>query len=86
MKKFNLYWTPCAAHCIDLIFEDIEKRPSVADVIRSGHKITNFIYNHGWLLTEMGKYCGGDIIQLRATRFTTNYITLESLLKKNGLI
>ncbi|RVW92711.1 hypothetical protein CK203_041643 [Vitis vinifera] len=23
MKKYNLYWTPCAAHCIDLIFEDI---------------------------------------------------------------
>ena len=21
MKKYNLYWTPCAAHCIDLIFE-----------------------------------------------------------------
>ena len=29
MKKFNLYWTPCAAHCIELMFEDIEKRPSI---------------------------------------------------------
>ena len=86
MKKFNLYQTACVAYYIDLMFEDIGKRPSVANVIRSGHKITNFIYNHGQLLTEMGKYCGGDIIQMRATRFTTNYITLESLLKKNGLI
>ena len=25
MKKYNLYWTPCAAHCIDLMFEDIAK-------------------------------------------------------------
>ena len=25
MKKYNLYWTPCAAHCIDLMFEDIGK-------------------------------------------------------------
>ncbi|RVW64319.1 hypothetical protein CK203_047000 [Vitis vinifera] len=24
MKKYNLYWTPCAAHCIDLMFEDID--------------------------------------------------------------
>ena len=47
MKKFNLYWTPYAAHCIDLIFEDIGKRPSVIDVINNAHKITNFIYNHG---------------------------------------
>ena len=47
MKKFNLYWTPCVAHCIDLIFEDISKRPNVIDVINNAHKITNFIYNHG---------------------------------------
>ncbi|RVW64943.1 hypothetical protein CK203_041844 [Vitis vinifera] len=64
MKKYNLYWTPCAAHCIDLIFEDIGKRPSVIDVINNARKITNFIYNHGWLLAQMRKYCGGDIVRL----------------------
>ena len=25
MKKCNLYWTPCVAHYIDLMFEDIRK-------------------------------------------------------------
>ena len=25
MKKYNLYWISCAAHCIDLMFEDIGK-------------------------------------------------------------
>ena len=25
MKKYNMYWTPCVAHCIDLMFEDIGK-------------------------------------------------------------
>ena len=30
MKKYNLYWTPCAAQCIDLMFEDIGKSDSVA--------------------------------------------------------
>ena len=62
MKKFNLYWTSCAAHCINLMFEDIEKIPNIADVIRNGRKITNFIYNYGWLLAEMRKYYGGDIV------------------------
>ena len=85
MKKFNLYWTPCAAHCINLMFEDIRKRPSTIEVIRNVCKITNFIYNHCWLLAEMRKYCGGEIVRLGATRFVTNYIILESLLKK-GLI
>ena len=26
MKKFNLYWTPCMTHYIDLMFEDIRKK------------------------------------------------------------
>ena len=33
MKKYNLYWTLCAAHYIDLMFEDTGKKPNVADVI-----------------------------------------------------
>ena len=64
------------------MFEDIEKRPIVVDVVSSAHKITNFIYNHGWLLAEMRKYYGRDIVRPGAIRFATNYIALESLLKK----
>ncbi|KAL6314882.1 hypothetical protein AAG906_029099 [Vitis piasezkii] len=50
------------------MFKDIGKRPSVAEMIRNARKITNFIYNHGWLLVEMRKYCGGEIVRLGATR------------------
>ena len=82
MKKYNLYSTPCAAHCIDLMFEDISKRESVLDLITNARKITNFIYNHGWLLAKMRKVCGEDIVGPRATKFAKNYIVLESLLKK----
>ena len=81
MKKYNLYWTPCVAHCIDLMFEDIGKRESVSDLITNARNITNFIYNHGWLLATMRKVCGGDIVRPRAIRFATNYIALASLLK-----
>ena len=35
MKKYNLYWTPFVAHYIDLMFEDIGKRDSVAQLIRN---------------------------------------------------
>ena len=82
MKKYNLYWTPCAAHYIDLMFEDIGKRDTVAQLIGNGRKITNFIYNHGWLVAKMRKVCGGDIVRPEATRFATNYIALDSLIKK----
>ena len=58
MKKYNLYWTPCAAHCIDLMFEDTGKRESVSNLITNARKITNFIYNHGLLLATIRKVCG----------------------------
>ncbi|GJT77109.1 uncharacterized protein Tco_1043834 [Tanacetum coccineum] len=35
VKRPNLYWTPCAAHCIDLMLEDIGKIPKV-DLVRAG--------------------------------------------------
>ena len=47
MKKYNLYWTSCAAYCNDLMFEDIGKRESVLSLITNARKIINFIYNHG---------------------------------------
>ena len=84
MKKYNFYWTSCAAHCINLMFEDIGKRGTVSELITNARKITNFVYNQGWLLEKMKKVCGGDIVRPGATRFATNYITLESLLKKRA--
>ena len=84
MKKYNLYRTPCAAHCIDLMFEDIGKRESVFDLITIARKITNFIYNHGWLVATMRKVCGGDIVCPETTRFAKKYIALASLLKKRA--
>ena len=84
MKKYNLYWTPCAAHCIDLMFEDIGKRATVSELITNASKITNFIYNHGWFLAKMRKVCDRDIMRPGATRFATNYIALKGLLKKRA--
>ena len=55
-------------------------------MINNARKITNFIYNHGWLLAQMRKYCGGDIVQLGVTRFATNYIAIDSLLKKKKIV
>ncbi|KAK3221721.1 hypothetical protein Dsin_008746 [Dipteronia sinensis] len=82
MKKYSLFWTPCAAHCIDLIFKDIGKKDIVASVIHDGKAVTNFIYNHGWLLSQIREVCKGEIVRSGATRFATNHIALDSLLKK----
>ncbi|CAB4313337.1 unnamed protein product [Prunus armeniaca] len=86
MEQYPIYWTPCAAHCIDLIFEDIGKQGSVANVINKTRKLTSYIYNHGWLLAHMRIFCQGDLVRPSATQFATNYITINSILnKKAGL-
>lgn len=85
-KRYNLYWTMCAAHCIDLIFEDIGKEHVVANVIKQAREVTNYIYNHGWLLAEMRDITHANLIRPGKTRFATNHIAISSMLKnKAGL-
>ncbi|RVX23178.1 hypothetical protein CK203_000049 [Vitis vinifera] len=55
---------------------DIGKRPSVIE--DNARKITNFIYNHGWLLAQMRKYCGGDIVRPGATSCSHNAICVRA--------
>ena len=66
------------------MFEDIGKKATVLELITNARKITNFIYNHGWLVAKMKKVCSGDIVCPGATRFATNYIALERLLKRRA--
>jgi len=37
-------------HCIDLIFEDIGKMRIHMETLETIKSITQFIYNHGWVL------------------------------------
>nr|XP_048323275.1 uncharacterized protein LOC125420644 [Ziziphus jujuba var. spinosa] len=86
MGDYNLYWTPSAAHCIDLMFEDIGKNENVAIMIKQARAITTYIYNHNWLLAKMCETCKGDIIRPGLTRFATNYLALDSLVKKKAAL
>ena len=86
MEHYHLYWTPCAANCIDLMFEDIGKKEQVASVIKQAKMIINYIYNHNCLLVKMHETCEGDIIHPRLTRFATNYLALDSLVEKKAEI
>lgn len=83
-KFYTFYWTPCAAHCIDLILEDMAKPnlfPLNAETIEKVRKITRFIYNHAWVLIVLRRDFthGRDLIQSGITSFATNFIQLQSL-------
>lgn len=75
----NLYWTPCVAHCIDLILEDLEKHPKVHEItIKKGRKIITCIYGRTMLISMLKKYTNGrDLVRPSTTRFATS--TLSSI-------
>ena len=79
--RLHLYWTPCAAHCIDLILEDLEKHLKVHEVtIKKGRKITTYIYGRTMLISMLKKYTNGrDLVRPGMTRFATAYLTLACL-------
>lgn len=43
-KRNKIFWSPCAAHCIDLILEDIGKLPVFHNIISKAKQIKIFIY------------------------------------------
>ncbi|WOL00998.1 hypothetical protein Cni_G09711 [Canna indica] len=45
-KREGLFWTPCAAHCLDLVLEDIGNLPVFFNTIGKAKNITIFIYRH----------------------------------------
>eukprot|EP00253_Pinus_taeda_P034955 PITA_34955 len=77
----TLFWTPCAAHSIDLMLEGIGKISFVKDIVESSKSITKFIYNHTSVLSLMRRFTNNkELVRPAITRFATSVISLQSLL------
>lgn len=82
----HLFWTPCAAHCLDLLLEDIGKIKAFNSCINCAKKACRFIYKHGRVLDLMMKKIGEDLVRPAVTRFATLFLTLASMYEhKQGL-
>ncbi|XLR50165.1 hypothetical protein S83_000837 [Arachis hypogaea] len=64
-KRKNLYWTPCAAPCIDLMLEDFEKKLALhKDTIAKGRRLTTYIYSRTSLIFLLQQYTKGrDLVR-----------------------
>ncbi|XP_058008124.1 uncharacterized protein LOC110665045 [Hevea brasiliensis] len=51
----HLYWTPCAAHCIDLMLEDIFKICVFKETFRKAVELTGFIHGSSGVLNMLRK-------------------------------
>ena len=81
LKYPTLFWSPCAAHYLDLMLEKIADRryfPIVDDIVKKTKHVTKFIYKHGWVLDLMRKdYTNGrELYRPVITRFATNFLSL----------
>ena len=85
-KRKNLYWTPCATHCIFLMLKDFENKiPLHHETIANGKKIKTYIYSRSDLISLLHKYTTGtDLIRATNTRFVTSYLTLGCLNENKG--
>ncbi|XVF07012.1 hypothetical protein REPUB_Repub06bG0100900 [Reevesia pubescens] len=83
----TLYWSPCAAHCLNLMLLDIGKLDEVCDIVNHASKITKYIYNHCYGLHLMRKHTNGrEILRPAPTRFATNFIALQSILAQKDAV
>ncbi|KAL6509618.1 hypothetical protein OROGR_022928 [Orobanche gracilis] len=79
----SLWWTPCAAHCIDLMLEDIAKLKIFEGAIENSKKVVKFIYGHGTILALMRKHTNDkELLRPAVTRFATAFLTLQSMYKQ----
>ncbi|XP_020520901.1 uncharacterized protein LOC110006964 [Amborella trichopoda] len=85
-RRHILYWTPCAAHCINLMLKDIEKLKRVKYCILKSKLVTRFIYNHTYLHALMREHYMQEIVNESTARFATTFLTIQSILvNKAGL-
>ncbi|XP_050373310.1 uncharacterized protein LOC126790965 [Argentina anserina] len=85
--RSNLWWTPCAVYCIDLMLEDISKLKVFETTTQRAKQIVKFIYGHTQVLAIMRKFTSNkEIIRPAVTRFATSFLTLQSLYKQKGAL
>ncbi|TXG57054.1 hypothetical protein EZV62_018367 [Acer yangbiense] len=85
-KYPTLFWTPCAAHCLDLILKDIYKLPNMKKTFERAMMVNSYIYKHSGLVNMLRKFTNKkELLRPAKTRFATAFIIFQMLhsLKSN---
>ncbi|XP_058002223.1 uncharacterized protein LOC110636882 [Hevea brasiliensis] len=78
----HLYWTPCAAHCLDLMLEDIGKIPKIHNTIKRAVTLNGYIYIRPGVVNMLRHFTGErELIRPAVTRFATAFLTLQRIHK-----
>jgi len=75
-KYENIYLSPCAAQCLNLILQDMSKMSHVVVLAQRGSQVTKFLYSRKWPLGWLRKRPGWTkILCPEDTRFATTFIS-----------
>lgn len=77
----GIIFSPCTAHCLDLLLEDVGKLAWAAPIISDGHRIVKFVTNHQASLAHFRKKSTLELLKPGATRFASYFIMLQRLLE-----
>ncbi|XP_016558197.1 uncharacterized protein LOC107857948 [Capsicum annuum] len=79
----HIYWTPCVAHCINLMLQDIFKINPYVLVFKKATKVISYISQRPLLLNLMRKFTNEkNLLKPAKTRFGTIFLTLETMYKQ----
>lgn len=83
-ERQHLFWTPYAAHCIDLMLEEIGKNiPQVKIALKMCRAINAYIYSCVALVNLMRRFTNQrQLYRPAVTRFATSFITFSSIHKQ----
>ncbi|KAL4201583.1 hypothetical protein AMTRI_Chr02g216860 [Amborella trichopoda] len=55
-KRPRIFWTPCSAHCVDLMLEPIGELPPIKGIIFKAKEVTICIYSHILTISMIHKF------------------------------
>ncbi|KAM3754067.1 hypothetical protein ACB098_03G139600 [Castanea mollissima] len=83
MQKDFICIRPHAAHCLDLMLEDIAKLPTIMRTIKRAIKLIGYIYNRTGLINMMRQFTGQrNLLRPAKTQFAKSFLTLSSIHKQ----
>lgn len=79
----HIFKTSCAAHCLDLILEQIDELEDVKPILTNARTIVKFLYKFQHVLDLMRVHTQGrELKRPGATRFATQFLCLQSILRE----
>ncbi|KAL0406087.1 UNVERIFIED_CONTAM: hypothetical protein Slati_3922600 [Sesamum latifolium] len=83
----SINWSPCAAHCLNLVMKDIGKLDHVAEIVSKASQVTRFVYNHiYWLAWLRKRKDWTEIIRPEVMNGVLEVITTKGIGSKSKLL